>query len=120
MKENYLQFLRLTLNFTLNLATTPTAEHILKANDEMHFTSRDFHLLNRTNLEKLLESTVIDDILLPIGQNPTVKGYFRAMKGLKEFNLAEIHGGCEEEISAKGQYWIECQIILAFTHTMCF
>lgn len=65
-------------------------------------------------LEGLIKSTILDDILVPIGNKSTTKGYLRAMKGLKEFQLEEVRAGCREEISSKGQYLIEGRILLAY------
>lgn len=73
----------------------------------------------RQTLIRLRESTLLDDIAIPIDYNATAKGYFRAIKGLIDLNEAETLAGCAEEISAKGQYWIECQIIHGYVTNLC-
>lgn len=94
-------------------AKIPIEEHIWPANSETKFL-RISDREKRDAMETLRESTLIDDLLMPIGGNSTAKGYFRAVKGLMESNETEVIAGCTEEITAKGRYRIECQIIFIY------
>lgn len=62
-------------------------------------------------LERLLQSTLLDDVVKPIGSNSTDSGYYRALKGLLDQDLAEVEAGCKEEITKKGKHLTECVVI---------
>lgn len=72
----------------------------------------------RTAIERLRLSTILDDILKPVSNNSTEKGYYRAIKGLMESNESEVLAGCAEEMSEKGQYRIECQMIFVYVSNL--
>lgn len=95
----------------------PIEENAKRADAEIHYTERPNDSKERKYLEQLIESTILDDILIPIGDQSTETGYFRAMKGLKEFNLTEIRDGCAQEIAIKGRYWIQGRILLAYMNS---
>lgn len=107
----------LLLIIILFLAETPTFCHMMDADKELEYTSRQFYWLKKHFLRRLKESGILEDILTPIGDNSTEKGYFRAMMGLNELDVDHFESGCIEEISQKGAHWIECQILMAYLHT---
>lgn len=93
---------------------TPINEHV-----KLFLTDPECHELvykwrSRRAIDKLRDSTVLDNILRPIGINSTAKGFFRAVKAFMESDMFEIIAGCTEEIAGSGQYWIECKIILGY------
>lgn len=93
--------------------------HEDNADLELKYTSREYNWLKVIFVRRIKKSRILDDIIMPIGNRSTEKGYMRAMMGYNELNIAELEAGCIEEITQKGEHLIESQILMAYLHTAC-
>lgn len=93
--------------------------HEYNADLELNYRLREYNWLKLIFLRRIKKSGILDDIIVPIGNCSTQKGYFRAMMGYNELNIDELEAGCIEEIAQKGKYLIESQILMAYMHTSC-
>lgn len=93
-------------------------DHIEKAFYKVKYHLGFIEENDETGINRLRESTVLDDVVYPIGDNSTDKGYYRAIKGLMDSDVAEIRAGCNEEVTEEGQHKIECLIINSYVNSL--
>lgn len=72
---------------------------------------------DRDRIVRLVKSTLLDSIIIPISCDSPNKGYVRAMRGLNSHNSNEVFDGCKEEQSQQGEYYQQSCILSAYITT---
>lgn len=72
---------------------------------------------DRDRIVRLLKSTVLDSMIIPISSDSPNDGYVRAMRGLISHDSKEIFEGCKEEHLQQGQYYQQSCILSAYITT---